>query len=231
METQTRFNLNRAIADWRQSLASQPGVASTDARELEEHLREQVARFQQGGLRDDEAFWVACRRVGSPADVAAEFAKANPLRVWRDHLFWAALVLFMLNIWQSGSHWLIFWWNRLMDRQVNAPISAADVLIFDAIGTVTALAPFILLGALAIWGKTPAFVPLLLRHMKSRGRILVYGALLVAATQLMGLVWYNKVGVYDLLGFARVMIWQGSLLLLAVWLVPAREQKLEVRTA
>src|SRR5256885_6374433 len=38
METQSRFDLNHALAAWRQELAAQPAISLEQARELETHL-------------------------------------------------------------------------------------------------------------------------------------------------------------------------------------------------
>jgi hypothetical protein len=62
MENQTRFDLNAAIENWRQELAAQSGLTPDDRRELETHLRDAIAGFQQRGLNDEESFWLACAR-------------------------------------------------------------------------------------------------------------------------------------------------------------------------
>jgi hypothetical protein len=90
MENQTRFDLNTAIENWRQELAGQLNLASDDRRELETHLHEAVAGFQQRGLNDEESFWLARRRVGQPEQLAEEFVKADPAAVWRERVFWMA---------------------------------------------------------------------------------------------------------------------------------------------
>ena len=95
MENQTRFDLNAAIENWRQELAAQPNFASDDRRELEAHLRDAVAGFQQRGLNDEESFWLARRRVGQPKQLAEEFAKADPAQVWRERVFWMWLAVFL----------------------------------------------------------------------------------------------------------------------------------------
>jgi len=81
MENQTRFNLNAAIENWRQELAAQPNLASDDRRELEMHLRDAIAGFQQRGLNEEESFWLARHRVGQPQHLGEEFVKANPAAV------------------------------------------------------------------------------------------------------------------------------------------------------
>jgi hypothetical protein len=98
MENQTRFDLNAAVENWRNELAAQPNLASDDRRELETHLRDAIAGFQQRGLNDEESFWLARKRVGQPQQIGEEFVKADPAKVWRERAFWGMLVLFLSSI-------------------------------------------------------------------------------------------------------------------------------------
>ncbi len=91
MENQTRFDLNAALESWRQELAAQPNLASDDRRELETHLGDAIAGFQQRGLNDEESFWLARRRVGQPRQLGEEFVKADPAKAWGERIFWMAL--------------------------------------------------------------------------------------------------------------------------------------------
>jgi hypothetical protein len=95
MENQTRFDLNAAIENWRQELAAQAGLTAEVRRELETHLRDAIAGFQQRGLNDEESFWLARRRVGQPEQLAEEFAKADPVQAWRERVFWMWLAVFL----------------------------------------------------------------------------------------------------------------------------------------
>jgi hypothetical protein len=97
MENQTRFDLNAAVESWRNELAAQPNLASDDRRELETHLRDAIAGFQQRGLNDEESFWLARRRVGQPPQLGEEFVKADPAKVWRERIFWMWLAGFLSN--------------------------------------------------------------------------------------------------------------------------------------
>src|SRR5450631_1233035 len=91
METQTRYDLNAAIENWRAELAVQPNLTAEVRRELETHLRDAIAGFQQRGLNDEESFWLACKRVGQPPQLGEEFVKANPAAIWRERVFWMVL--------------------------------------------------------------------------------------------------------------------------------------------
>jgi hypothetical protein len=107
MENQTRFDLNAAIENWRNELAAQPNLASDDRRELETHLRDAIAGFQQRGLNEEESFWLARRRIGQPQQIGEEFVKADPARVWRERAFWIVLAFLVGSLWEPNS--LIFY--------------------------------------------------------------------------------------------------------------------------
>jgi hypothetical protein len=112
MENQTRFDLNAAIENWRQELAAQPNLASDDRRELETHLRDAVAGFQQRGLNDEESFWLARHRVGQPQQLGEEFVKADPIAVWRERAFWFVVVILLIQLW---SQTVLFFWFLFRD--------------------------------------------------------------------------------------------------------------------
>jgi hypothetical protein len=103
MENQTRFDLNAAIENWRAELAVQAGLTADNRRELETHLRDAIAGFQQRGLNDEESFWLACRRIGQPQRLRKEYVKANPARVWRERFFWTAAILLTIRAWTEIS--------------------------------------------------------------------------------------------------------------------------------
>jgi hypothetical protein len=101
MENQTRFDLNAAIENWRNELAAQPNLAPDDRRELETHLRDSIAGFQQRGLNEEESFWLARRRVGQPQKLGEEFVKADPVKIWRERAFWIVLALTAFQLWNK----------------------------------------------------------------------------------------------------------------------------------
>ncbi|MCM6774750.1 permease prefix domain 1-containing protein [Nocardia sp. CDC159] len=58
-------------------------VHSTDADELEDHLRSTITELTGLGLRPDEAFLVAVKRLGSVDELAREFAREHSGRLWK----------------------------------------------------------------------------------------------------------------------------------------------------
>src|SRR5690349_11044897 len=140
MENQSRFDLNDALLRWRSDLAGQPGIAAEDIRELETHLRETFSDFQRRGLSDPDAFAKAREKLGPAAQLGAEFAKAHRLRVWRDRVFWIALV---------GCVWMLPFsagWPAVMELKnwlrasVGTPSAALVHLVADSL-------PFLLICA------------------------------------------------------------------------------------
>jgi len=75
--------------------------------ELETHLRDSVAGLRQRGLNDEDSFWLACRRVGHPQQLAEEFAKVDPARVWRERVFWLAIGVCAMRLWSSVPIYLL----------------------------------------------------------------------------------------------------------------------------
>ena len=112
METQTRFDLNVAIDNWRQELAAQANLTPEVLRELETHLRDTIRGLQQCALNDQETFWLARRRIGQPQRLGEEFEKADPSAVWRGRVFWMVLGCLVCSLWQNLvsciqlHHWL-----------------------------------------------------------------------------------------------------------------------------
>jgi capsular polysaccharide biosynthesis protein len=78
METSPDPTLRLAIAAWRASL---PAMSADDIAELESHLLDSAAELQKTGLSESEAFLIAKRRLGSPAEFVEEFhLECDPLR-------------------------------------------------------------------------------------------------------------------------------------------------------
>lgn len=103
MATEPPFDLNAAFENWRNELASQPQLSPDDRRELERHLVDSTAELRQRGLNEEEAFWLARRRTGQPQQLAEEFGKAEPLKVWRERAFWMAATILAFQIWRQLS--------------------------------------------------------------------------------------------------------------------------------
>src|SRR5690349_13402275 len=75
--------LEAQIAEWRGYLLRRRAVRDGEVAELEDHLRATVAELTEAGLRPDEAFLIAVKRMGSLDDLSREFARAHSERLWK----------------------------------------------------------------------------------------------------------------------------------------------------
>ncbi len=75
--------LEAQFAQWRQYVQRRPEMKRSDADELEDHLRGSVDELIAVGLRADEAFLVAVKRMGSLDDLSREFAREHSERLWK----------------------------------------------------------------------------------------------------------------------------------------------------
>jgi hypothetical protein len=102
METENAFNLSHAVALWRQELLTQAEMLPEEIRELESHLRLSMDGLKKLGLREDEAFWLARRRLGPGEKIAIDFAKAKPYRLWQNRLHWLTAGVLGAYAWTTG---------------------------------------------------------------------------------------------------------------------------------
>ncbi|MEU6861101.1 permease prefix domain 1-containing protein [Glycomyces sp. NPDC046736] len=71
------------IAEWRGYMLGRRGVVESDVDELEDHLRGRIADLGEAGLRPDEAFLIAVKRMGSVDELSREFAREHSERLWK----------------------------------------------------------------------------------------------------------------------------------------------------
>lgn len=71
------FDLEKAVADWRQQMVT-AGIKKGEAiDELESHLRDDIQQQIQQGLTKEKAFEMAVERIGGTQALKAEFAKVS----------------------------------------------------------------------------------------------------------------------------------------------------------
>ncbi|XVV00274.1 permease prefix domain 1-containing protein [Actinosynnema sp. CA-248983] len=75
--------LEAQFAQWRSYVQRRKELRGTDVEELEDHLRGSVEELVAAGLRDDEAFLVAVKRMGSLDELSREFAREHSERLWK----------------------------------------------------------------------------------------------------------------------------------------------------
>lgn len=99
------FNLNQALATWRQQMVS-GGITSPEVLdELESHLRDDVEEQVGAGAEAEKAFDAAVRRLGPAAALKKEFTKSRlPQAAQRRKFlgyfyFMGATVAVLINLW------------------------------------------------------------------------------------------------------------------------------------
>lgn len=77
------FDLENAIATWRQQVLA-AGIKTTESLdELENHLREEAEKQIKSGQRPEQAFEIAVEQIGQAALLKTEFAKVGePWPIW-----------------------------------------------------------------------------------------------------------------------------------------------------
>jgi len=173
METQTRYDLNADIEKWRSELAAQPNLTPEVRRELETHLRDAIAGFQQRGLNDEESLWLACKRVGELPQLGKEFKKvmhANPY--WNRRLAIAAWALFVFSFllpsydnmlgWQCAILQQYFWPHESNDLWMNLHYQSLTLANLLMLVSPFLLSRFSQSGRLFRWLRLGLFVALVL---------------------------------------------------------------------
>ena len=93
------FELNKEIKKWKSSLSSSDTCSRADIDELESHLLDSMDILRAKGLSQEEAFFVAIRRLGSTNALSCEFGKVNEnLRAWRMVLYAGLGIIFYTMI-------------------------------------------------------------------------------------------------------------------------------------
>ncbi|RZU75807.1 cytochrome bd-type quinol oxidase subunit 2 [Micromonospora kangleipakensis] len=76
-------DLEGQITEWRAYMHRRRELHHTDAEELEDHLRSRITELTEAGLRADEAFLIAVKRMGSLDELSREFAREHSERLWK----------------------------------------------------------------------------------------------------------------------------------------------------
>ena len=71
------FNTRKHIENWLRNLKSEPALTEADSEEMKSHLVDLMKELKEIGLDDEEAFWVATKRIGTISDWGDEFLKQN----------------------------------------------------------------------------------------------------------------------------------------------------------
>ncbi|WP_230393563.1 permease prefix domain 1-containing protein [Plantactinospora alkalitolerans] len=77
------YDLEGQIAEWRAYMHRRRELNRADAEELEDHLRSRISELTEVGLRPDEGFLIAVKRMGSLDELSREFAREHSERLWK----------------------------------------------------------------------------------------------------------------------------------------------------
>ena len=77
MERNNEFNLQEQIDNWVSKIKTYPSITETDSEELKSHLLDSFDQLKDTGLNDEEAFWVASRRIGTTFDWEEDYSQVN----------------------------------------------------------------------------------------------------------------------------------------------------------
>jgi hypothetical protein len=77
MEMNNEFNIQKQIDHWVSKIKSEPSFTESDSEELKSHFLDSIDKLKDTGLNDEEAFWVASRRIGTTVDWKEDYSQAN----------------------------------------------------------------------------------------------------------------------------------------------------------
>ncbi|MCK9413558.1 MAG: permease prefix domain 1-containing protein [Prolixibacteraceae bacterium] len=98
MEKTIEFNLEDQINNWASNLSSEPSITESDVEELKCHLLDLMDELQESGLDEEEAFWVASKRLGSSFEWAEDYGEGNKqvIQLRRSLLIFAGVLAYFL---------------------------------------------------------------------------------------------------------------------------------------
>jgi len=99
MESNIEYDIQEHINHWSEKLRSESSITESDAEELKSHLLDIIDELEGLGLKEEEAFLIASRRMGRIADWDEDYREANnPIIQMRKSLVILAgiLVYFLL---------------------------------------------------------------------------------------------------------------------------------------
>ena len=73
----SNFNLRQSINNYIDLIRSQGSITGSDAAELTAHLFDATDALRKQGLSEEEAFTIACKRLGNEAVLTEEYSKVN----------------------------------------------------------------------------------------------------------------------------------------------------------
>jgi hypothetical protein len=90
------FDLELAIAEWRQQMLAAGIKTPVPLEELESHLREEIEQQIKSGLSEQEIFNSSVQKIGRTKPLKTEFKKIDAEN-WNRPLAWAAWISFVVS--------------------------------------------------------------------------------------------------------------------------------------
>src|SRR5476651_2180356 len=80
------FELEQAIAEWRQQMLAAGIKTPVPLEELESHLREEIAQQMESGLSEQDIYNSAVQQIGQAGMLKSEFTKTGgSIQEWARH--------------------------------------------------------------------------------------------------------------------------------------------------
>jgi hypothetical protein len=139
------FDLEQAIADWRQQMRAAGVKTPVPLEELESHLREEIERQIKPGKTVPLAFDTAVQEIGKANMLKAEFEKVDETKVARTLKQYRAVMVACLGV-ES-----LFWATCLLLKVGNL----SEITTSQQLSGLAAVAVMILLAGIALLGHGP----------------------------------------------------------------------------
>ncbi len=181
------FDLEIAIADWKQSLASLETVSDDNVAELETHLRECVTTLDAMGLNSEEAFLIAQRRIGPPCELDAEFAKESSSTRWLNRGKWMCIGILALIITRTTGS-LLYGIIQTFEILPEAdPITQATIYHFSAI----AFSWLVILFGLFVVFRHDTWIDRIVQRLTRIPKLILFGLPVATITALVVFMSFN----------------------------------------
>ena len=82
------FRLKDSMESWKVKLYNSNSFTSSDIEELESHLLDEIDILKNKDLSEEEAFYIACSRLGSVELLSSEFTKINTNSIYLKRVVW-----------------------------------------------------------------------------------------------------------------------------------------------
>lgn len=97
-EVKNQFDLQEHIEQWKSRVKAEPCISEFDLEELHDHLQNIINELKKIGLKDDEAFIIAVKRIDFKYDYREEFGNVNKevFQMRRSLIIMAGVLIYFL---------------------------------------------------------------------------------------------------------------------------------------